>query len=94
MCSLPVNLAVVHTPAARRKRGQESQRLADSAGWILSEPRLLQRCCKPRVWDGLQLWASLPMMAQSTCFLGHLPYNRSTPSKSRSLGTEGGLSPP
>ena len=42
MCTLPVTLAVVHTLSARRKEGQEFQRLAGSTGWILSEPRLLQ----------------------------------------------------
>lgn len=91
----PVTSAAVCTAAARRRRkDQASPRLTDSAGWIQSEPRLLQCCLKPRAQDGPQLWTFLPVTAKSTCFLGHLPLDSGAPSKSRSLGTEGGLPPP
>ena len=84
----------LHCCRREEEEGPGVPRLTDSAGWIQSEPRLLQCCLKPRVQDGPQLWAFLPVTAKSTCFLGHLPLDSGAPSKSRSLRTEGGLPPP
>lgn len=87
MCSLPVTLAVVHTPAARRKRAKKSRRLADSAGWILSELRVLQCTANPE-------WGWTTAVGISPIGSIHLlpgPFALfSAPSKSHSPGTEGG----